>query len=269
MGDAHPTNVLIMNEKIWLIGGTTESVKIAELLWQNDFTFLISVTTNSAKNLYNHIPKKWLYVGKIDLDDITNFMINNQIKIVIDASHPYAVNISQGTIKACETLQIRYLRYERPYIQSKNSGIIEVPNIEYLLEKDQLKNKRVLLTIGYKSLHQFKNYHNQATLFARILPYQESIKFANLAGFNSHQLIAIRPPFSFELEKALWQLWNIDLVVTKASGKSGGEDLKYQVSQALNIPLIVLTRPKINYPFVTSNLQELISTIKSLFDLKC
>ena len=53
-----------------------------------------------------------------------------------------------------------------------------------------------------------------------------------------------------EMEKALWQLWDIEVVVTKAGGKGGGEDIKYQTAQELNIPVIVMTRPHINYPQV-------------------
>jgi precorrin-6A/cobalt-precorrin-6A reductase len=245
-------------EYLWLIGGTSESVKVAELLSENNLPYLVSVTTNSAKNLYCHLPQVNFFVGKLQFNEIISFMIEHKIKMVIDASHPYAINISQGAIASCQSLQIPYLRYERPCFEVENSPIINVTNIETILDNNYLENKRVLLTIGCQSLFMFKDYHNKATLFARILPYLDSIKMANEAGFNCDRLIAIKPPFSLELEKALWKLWEIDIVITKASGKSGGEDIKYEVAKALNIPLIIISRPKINYPFVTSNLEELL-----------
>ena len=46
------------------------------------------------------------------------------------------------------------------------------------------------------------------------------------AGFTTDKIIAIRPPINKELEQALWQQWQISLVVTKASAKAGGEDIK-------------------------------------------
>jgi precorrin-6A/cobalt-precorrin-6A reductase len=57
------------------------------------------------------------------------------------------------------------------------------------------------------------------------------------------------------LEKALWQQWDISLVVTKASGAAGGEAIKRQVAAELGIPLIVIARPVVEYPQQTSDLE--------------
>lgn len=251
-----------MSQYLWLIGGTSESVKIAELISQANIPCLTSITTNEALKLYAHISGLIFWVGTIDTKQIISFLKQYQIQLVVDASHPYAVQISQATIQACHTTNICYFRYERPSIKKYVPLVTHFSSLEQLLKSNQLKNKRVLLTIGCKSLHLFKNYHHQAKFFARILPYPESLKMATKAGFKGDRLIAMRPPFSFEWEKALWQLWQISLVVSKASGILGGEDLKVKVAQALNIRLIIINRPKINYPFVTSNWQILIDVIK-------
>lgn len=250
-------------KNLWLIGGTSDSVKIAKLLCEYNLPYLVSVTTIAAKNLYCHLPQFNCFVGKLQFNEIASFILEHKIQMVIDASHPYATNISKGAIASCENLKIPYIRYERPCFQVENSAIIKVANIDCILANNYLENKRVLLTIGCQSLSLFKEYHNKATLFARILPYLDSIKIANEAGFSGDRLIAMRPPFSFELEKALWELWGINVVVTKSSGKIGGENIKYEVAKALNMSLIVITRPPINYPFVTSNLDELLTFISS------
>jgi precorrin-6A/cobalt-precorrin-6A reductase len=97
----------------------------------------------------------------------------------------------------------------------------------------------------------------RATLYARVLPTVEAIATAQAAGWTSDRLFAMRPPIGLELEMALWQHWQIDLVVTKASGTAGGEDIKIQAAKQLNIPLIVIERPKIKYPLQTSRLEEI------------
>jgi precorrin-6A/cobalt-precorrin-6A reductase len=86
----------------------------------------------------------------------------------------------------------------------------------------------------------------------------ESLKVALESGFTSDRLIAIRPPINIDLEKALWQQWNISLVVSKASGQAGGEEIKQMVSQLLGIPLIIIARPKFDYPQQTNNLNEVL-----------
>ncbi|MBE9204924.1 precorrin-6A/cobalt-precorrin-6A reductase, partial [Synechocystis salina LEGE 06099] len=64
------------------------------------------------------------------------------------------------------------------------------------------------------------------------------------AGFTSDRIIALRPPVAESLETALWQQWQIQVVVTKASGAQGGEDVKKRVAQALGVTLIRIARPK-------------------------
>jgi precorrin-6A/cobalt-precorrin-6A reductase len=51
-------------------------------------------------------------------------------------------------------------------------------------------------------------------------------------------------------------------VVTKASGTAGGEDLKINLAQQLNLPLIIITRPVIDYPQVTQSINDGMEFVK-------
>ena len=209
----------------------------------------------------------------MDIQTMGQFCLTEGIIAIIDASHPYAVEVSNKAIATAKIHNIPYLRYERPRVQSSvishqlsgrdkglfSPNIIELDSFETLLQGNYLQGKRVLLTIGCQNLHLFQSWHGKTTLFARILPKPESLVMAIAAGFTSEKIIAIRPPISKELERALWQQWQISLVVTKASGKAGGEDIKREVASELNIPLIIITRPKIIYPQQTDRLDEAIA----------
>lgn len=252
---------------IWLIGGTSESVVIAELLTTHHQKFIVTVTTTAAVQLYQSLGKHQIFVGKLTETAMVEFIKQHQITRVIDASHPFAVNISQGVIKVCQDLALPYLRYERPCINSshKTSSVTMISSLSSLVtENSPLKNKRVLLTIGAKFLPLFAEFHHQAQLYTRILPYHDSIALAYQSGFECDRIIAMRPPFNFALEKALWELWNIEIVVTKAGGKAGGEDIKYQVAEALRIPLIVIERPSLSYPLITDRLENISQFINIL-----
>ncbi|NJO43414.1 MAG: precorrin-6A reductase, partial [Cyanobacteria bacterium RU_5_0] len=136
-------------------------------------------------------------------------------------------------------------------------------SFDALLNRDILKGQRVLLTIGYRPLESFRSWQEQSTLFARILPSVTALQAALTAGFTNDRLIALRPPISVELERALWQQWQISLVVTKASGTPGGEDIKRQVAVELGVKLIVIDRPSVAYPQQTSDIQIAIEFCKS------
>lgn len=99
--------------RIWLIGGTGESAKLAIALLQIQLPLVISVTTESARSLYPNSPLLQVWVGRLNLSQIEEFLTQQNIIAVLDASHPYAVEISQNAIAACQKQQIPYLRFER------------------------------------------------------------------------------------------------------------------------------------------------------------
>ncbi|MDJ0690115.1 MAG: cobalt-precorrin-6A reductase [Xenococcaceae cyanobacterium MO_188.B32] len=243
------------------MGGTTESVLIAKAIAHIGLDFIVTVASPTAKTLYRSECR--VKVGRMDIETMAQFCLKEGIVAILDASHPYAVEVSQNSISTAEVHHIPYLRYERPFVQlSVNScqlSVIELNSFDALLQGNYLSGKRVLLTIGCQNLHLFKSFHQNSTLFARILPKPESLAMAIAAGFTSDKIIAIRPPLSKELERALWQQWQISLVVTKASGRAGGEDIKREVARELDVPLIVITRPQIIYPQQTDCLDEAIA----------
>ena len=257
-----------MTGRIWLIGGTQESAQLAKAIAQEHFPCTISVTTATARSLYPDVPDLKVWVGRLTSEQLLEFLHKQQIVAVLDASHPYAVEISQLAIATTKQLQIPYLRYERPLLETgRGEGVkreelegstapsLYLDSFDTLLSDGYLQGERVLLTVGYRPLPLFQAWQDQATLFARILPSIQALEVASAAGFTSDRLIAIRPPISFELEKALWQQWQISLVVTKASGTAGGEDIKRQVAAELGVKLRAIARPTVAYPQQTSNLQ--------------
>ncbi|MGK7894201.1 MAG: cobalt-precorrin-6A reductase [Xenococcus sp. (in: cyanobacteria)] len=245
-------------KKIWLIGGTKDSAEIAKAIANNQIPTIVTVTTNSAKNLYP--PNFSVRIGCFSIKQMEQFCLQEQIIAIVDASHPFATEVSQNAIAISQLKNIPYLCYERKPCQLSNKNHnLTLDSFETLLNGDYLQGHRVLLTVGCKILPQFKTWHGRATLFARVLPRVDSLQIALDSGFKSDRIIAIRPPITAELEIALWQKWQISLVVTKASGKAGGENIKHQVADSLGIPLITIARPKIFYPEQTSCIKEVMA----------
>jgi precorrin-6A/cobalt-precorrin-6A reductase len=260
---------------LWLIGGTQESVKIAEAIASLQIPCTVTVTTEAAQRLYSPLSGLQVLAGKLDEAKMAAFIQQQRIVAVVDASHPFAVEVSRGAIAAAAAYHIPYLRYERPGVGDGETGgrgdegelstqfsVSPIPNpnsFDALLAGDYLENQRVFLTVGYKALPLFKPWQTRSILFARILPAVNSLEVALSAGFTPDRLIALRPPISPQLEEALWRQWHISLVVTKASGKAGGEDTKRAIAAKLGIPLIIMARPAIAYPQQTSDLNTVIT----------
>lgn len=253
-----------MKGKVWLIGGTSESAALAKRMAQAGVPCLVTVTTAAARSLYPDVPPLQIWVGRLSPQALPAFLQEHSIAVILDASHPFAVEISELAIEAAKEFSIPYLRFERGetvwrVAGGESQGIEQkidkkaFDSVAALLASNCLAQQRVLLTLGYRSLPLFQPWQSQATLFARILLSEVALKAALEAGFTSDRLIAMRPPVSIDLERALWQQWQISTVVTKASGVAGGEDVKRQVAKELGVNLILIKRPPITYPQQTDN----------------
>jgi precorrin-6A/cobalt-precorrin-6A reductase len=257
---------------IWLIGGTQESAELAQAIVHHQLPCIVTVTTSSARSLYPIAPTLQIWIGQLSSETISAFIQAHSVHCIVDASHPFAVDISQLAIDTVQQYQLPYLRYERPQIEhsetnpeeplqaeAKPASILYLNDFSSLFAENYLAGQRVLLTIGYRPLNLFSSWHDRATLFARILPSTTALRAAIAAGFTNDRLLAIRPPISAALEKALWQQWEISMVVTKASGTAGGENIKRQVAHELGITLIVINRPAIAYPQQTSSINTALT----------
>jgi precorrin-6A/cobalt-precorrin-6A reductase len=255
-----------MINPIWLIGGTSESREIARAIAPFNIPIIITVTTSEAIKLYEQIvidyPLVKVWVGILKDQNIQEFYHQQKFGKIIDASHPYATEISQLAINFSHNHQIPYLRYERSPVnmaETAEENIIYLENFTELINGEYLTNQRVFLTTGYKTLHLFQSWQERATLFTRILPNINTLQVALNFGFTPDRIVAIRPPISAELETALWQHWQISLVVTKASGQAGGEQQKRAIARQLKIPVIIIQRPLISYPEQTDDIKRAIA----------
>jgi precorrin-6A/cobalt-precorrin-6A reductase len=237
---------------LWVIGGTSDSILLATALAERGIPCLVTVTTAAARRGYPENERLRVRVGALETQELSGFIQQEKIGAIVDASHPFAVEISRGAMATAQSLQIPYWRYERPMIEPADGASIKYvnyrPDLEAVLTADTLKGQRVLLILGYRWLAHFRPWQEQATLFARILPSAQALAAALEAGFTPDRLIALRPPIGPELERALWRQWQITRVITKASGVAGGEATKGRVAGELGIPLVVINRPTLNYP---------------------
>jgi precorrin-6A/cobalt-precorrin-6A reductase len=75
-------------------------------------------------------------------------------------------------------------------------------------------------------------------------------------GIKSSNILALQGPFSQELNKAVFNQYHIDVVVTKDSGKTGGVPEKIQASMGMGIDTVVIQREEIDYPVICSSIDE-------------
>ncbi|MEJ2201599.1 MAG: precorrin-6A/cobalt-precorrin-6A reductase, partial [Desulfuromonadaceae bacterium] len=98
---------------ILLLGGTSESAPLAEALLRAGYRVLLSTATDVPLTLPEH-PRLERRQGRLDGTALAALMADRAVRIVIDATHPYAVQVREQALEAAAALHLPCLRWERP-----------------------------------------------------------------------------------------------------------------------------------------------------------
>ncbi|MGO4886988.1 precorrin-6A reductase [Anaerobacillus sp. MEB173] len=252
---------------ILVLSGTSDGRELAIKIKSEGFPLLATVVTdNAAISLKEkNIPVR---VGRLTTEEMVELINEKEVNTIVDASHPYAEEASRNAIKAAEMAKIPYIRFEREITNVNDHPLITVvKNYEQAAELAATKQGVVMLTTGSKTLATFAKKligKPNLTMVARMLPRKDNMEKCEQLGVEQKNIIAIQGPFSKELNIALYKQFGTTLMVTKESGKVGSVDEKVEAALELDIPIIMIERPKINYGKEYSKQEEVISELKIL-----
>jgi len=167
---------------------------------------------------------------------LKQYLLQHQINKVIDATHPYATNISSNAAEVCKALNIPLLSYCRPPWQARNEDQWIMVDNWSEAKKAMYVFKRPFITIGRDAINKTDSIPEHQFWLIR------SAIADNLSQAN-YQIIKAIGPFSEEQELTLMKAHNIDVVVCKNSG-GNAVDGKLKAARTLQIPVIMLNRPK-------------------------
>lgn len=237
--------------QIMLFAGTTEGRRLCAYFVEKGQMADVYVTTEYGKELLPKADNLSIHVGKLDRQQMLCELDRIQPELVLDATHPYAAQVTQNLEDACKQTGVSYMRVlrEQSYLRSNieeivfmTDGIVETVA---LLNSQRFQRSRILLTTGSKNLQEYQKISNyQERVYLRVLPNPEVFAASIAAGFASAHLIGMQGPFSEELNYALFKQLGIDVLVTKESGRSGGFEEKLRAAERAAIPVVVIKRPK-------------------------
>lgn len=249
---------------ILVLAGTKDGRELIALLAEAGYQVLASAFSQYGGELIN-LPNVHVHTGPLDSQGLAALITDHKIDILVDASHPYAVNVSQNGMLACKKTSIPYIRYERPRgILPEYEKLYAVSDYQEAIEKAASLGKTVFLTTGSRHLKLFQEAAclKEHRIIARVLPETSVLKECIELGFSPKNIIAMQGPFSHELNMALFKEYEADVIVTKNSGQVGGSDTKMTAAMALGLPLVVIDRPQIDYTKIVYTMDEVLQFIK-------
>ena len=245
---------------ILILSGTEDGKEIVKRLYDKGYDLLTSVATEYGKSVFERLGLGAICIqGRLDATDFISLIAKKGIKLLIDATHPFASNVSLNAIKACNESGIKYIRFQRSEIVLPESSYIHIVyNVDEAIKKCKEIGKRIMLTTGFNNIKDFIKLNGEKELFVRVLPIADHIKKCVDMGIHASHIAALQGPFSEELNKVLYDHFKIDTIVTKDSGKEGGVVEKIDSAIKDQINVVLIKRPQIEYPCVYSAFDEIV-----------
>lgn len=218
---------------ILLFGGTTEGRKAAKELEEAGKCFYYSTKTGEQDIALQHGVR---IDGALDEQSMADFCIDNGIRIIVDAAHPFAKQLHQTVAAVAERLSLDAIRFERIFPE-RDSDITWIDDFT-----DIPRGINTLLaTTGVQTISRLKYLEERGVkVFYRILPRESSIRLAHRNGATDDQLCYYSDD---EDEKELMSRLGVDALLLKESGMTGGFLKKVEAARSLGLNIIALRRP--------------------------
>lgn len=263
---------------IYIFGGTTEGREIVEFFEQTKTCAKYFVATEYGEEMIGETKFVQAMRGRKGKGEILSLLSCENVEMVVDATHPFATEVSNHLKECCKSTNTRYIRIIRqkiPKVESSvrgeteqalsnndsnndsNNGSNNAPSnaaswdeesvlyfqtLDAIVDYLKQTTGNVLLTTGSKQILDFVKLGTDR-LYARVLPDEESIKACVNAQIAKSHILAMQGPFSAGLNKMLLENYHCSYLVTKESGSVGGFYEKISGAKLANAMVLVLARP--------------------------
>lgn len=232
-------------KEILIFAGTTEGRKLSESLAVSGINHTLCVATEYGEIVLKENSFMTVHRGRMDEEQIREFIQNGKFEAVVDATHPYANIVTNNIKSAMEEMNIPYLRLKRELNTSqKEENVTYFETNEACAKELEEIQGNILLTTGSKELKKYCVSEDvKSRLFVRVLPGMESLSLCMEQGIKGKQIIAMQGPFTTEMNEAMIRQYGISCLITKQSGTSGGYYEKLEAAKKTGISVFVIGHP--------------------------
>jgi precorrin-6A/cobalt-precorrin-6A reductase len=245
--------------RLLILGGTGEAAALARGAFSR-FGDAIDVTTALAGRTRHPgpIPGMVRIGGFGGVAGLSEYLAAQHIDRVIDATHPFAAEISRAARLACDMLVVPRLLLLRPaWRRHPLDRWIEVDSIEAAAQIVGRVGRRALLTVGASEIAAFAPESSVRFVVRLIDPPRERLPL------RFHELVLGRGPFGLAEERHLLQRHAIDVLVCKASGGAATE-AKLVAARELSLPVIMVRRPPVERGLSVDNVEAALDWLAGL-----
>ena len=222
--------------RVLLLGGTTEASQLARTLADAHVDAIFSYAGRTEAPLAQPLPTRVGGFGGVA--GMQAWLQAQRITHVVDATHPFAAQMSGNAVQACAAVGVPLIAFERPaWVAHAGDPWQCVADIASAVAALPQAPARVFLAIGRQNLLPFAQCAQHHYLL-RLVDAAPSVPLPNA------QVVIARGPFTVEGDRALLQEHGITHVVAKNSGGIGAM-AKLEAARSLGVPVILINRPQL------------------------
>lgn len=252
-------------KRVLIYSGTTEGRMLAEQLAEARIASVVSVATEYGELVMESSSYIEVRRGRLSLEEMCALMQEESFEAVVDATHPFATVVTETIAKSVAECNQGIPLYRLRRDTRADIDFEKAQEVQYCKDVTEavaiLKNTtgNILLTTGSKDLEHFAAEQKLTKrLYARVLPSVESITLCAKQGLEGKQVIAMQGPFSVEMNRAILEQYQIQVMVTKESGRTGGLDEKLEAARSVGALCLVIGSPKEEHTYSFAQVRKLL-----------
>lgn len=224
-----------MAPNLLILAGTTEATALARAVAERGMTGTVSFAGRVERPLRQPLPQR---VGGFGgTAGLSQYLRDNHVTHVIDATHPFAVQMSRNAVEACMKARVPLIALTRPEWQAQAGDRWQrVPDIAGAVAALDRPRAHIMLAVGRMHLADFAQNPQHRYLLRLVDPPKDPLPFPDA------QVIVDRGPFDEASDRALMAQHGIELVVSKNSGGTGAY-AKIAAARALGLSVVMIDRP--------------------------
>lgn len=223
--------------RVLLLGGTTEATALAHAFADKGIDAVFSYAGRTANPVEQPLPTRLGGYGGVK--GLANYVIDAQITHIVDATHPFATQISRNAVEASALTDTPLLAHERPAWRAQPGDTwVHVADTQAAVAALPAKPARIFLAIGKQTLPAFASRPDHFYLLRLVDAPDAALPMPNA------EVVLDRGPFTLESDMELMRAHAITHIVAKNSGGSGAL-AKLEAARRLHLPVILIARPAI------------------------
>ena len=219
-----------------ILGGTSDASQLAAEIARAGFDAVYSYGGRTRAPAEQPLPTRIGGFGGVS--GLADYMRREGITHVIDATHPFAAEMSRNAVGACAETGTPLIAIERsPWVKTPGDNWIEVGDVNAAVTALPELPAKVFLAIGRQHIAPFATKSQHAYTLRFVDPPEAPLPFPA-------DVIVSRGPFTLDGELEMLRTRGVMWIVARNSGGDGAR-AKIDAARTLGLPVIMIARPEL------------------------